>query len=526
MRLSFSSSLLASLGTGAFAATVSQTLTIGNAVLSPDGYARDGVTVNGQFPGPLVSANVGDDFEITVVDALHDDDLAQVTTVHWHGFSQMGTAEMDGVDTVTQCPITPGNQFTYKFPVKDQAGTYWYHSHYKTQYCDGLRGPLVIYDPNDPQKSLYDVDDESTVWTLSDWYHFPSPQAPIIVFFNSTLINGKGRYIDAFGENLTNELAVVNVVAGTRYRIRLVSMSCDPNFIFSIDNHQMTIIEVEGTNVQPLVVDQIQILAAQRYSFVLNANQPVDNYWIRAFPESASPNTLAQTFDHGLNQAILRYKGALATDPTTTNSSTLPLVETDLHPLTPLPVPGKHTAGGADKTLTLNIEFNDTTGFYVNNVQYMGPSVPVLLQILSGNKTAQQLMPAGSIYGLDPNTTVDLVIPGGSRGGPHPMHLHGHHFWVIRSANNATYNFDNPIYRDTVNIGNSSTDEVTVRFVTDNPGPWFFHCHIDWHLNTGLGVVMAESVSEVAAANPNIPSSWDALCPAYNDYVASHPNSL
>ena len=31
----------------------------------------------------------------------------------------MGTAEMDGVDTVTQCPIIPGNQFTYKFPVKD-----------------------------------------------------------------------------------------------------------------------------------------------------------------------------------------------------------------------------------------------------------------------------------------------------------------------------------------------------------------------------------------------------------------------
>ena len=69
---------------------------------------------------------------------------------------------------------------------------------------------------------------ESTIITLSDWYHFASPQAPIIVFFNSTLINGRGRYIDAFGENLTNELAVVNVKKGTRYRMRLVSMSCDP----------------------------------------------------------------------------------------------------------------------------------------------------------------------------------------------------------------------------------------------------------------------------------------------------------
>lgn len=50
-------------------------------------------------------------------------------------------------------------------------GTFWYHSHLSTQYCDGLRGPFVVYDPNDPHASLYDVDDESTVITLADWYH-------------------------------------------------------------------------------------------------------------------------------------------------------------------------------------------------------------------------------------------------------------------------------------------------------------------------------------------------------------------
>lgn len=55
-----------------------------------------------------------------------------------------------------------------------------------------------------------------------------------------------------------------------RYRFRLISISCDPNWVFSIDNHMMTIIEVEGTNVQPLDVDQIQIFAGQRYSFVVS----------------------------------------------------------------------------------------------------------------------------------------------------------------------------------------------------------------------------------------------------------------
>ena len=38
-------------------------------------------------------------------------------------------------------------------------GTYWYHSHISTQYCDGLRGAFIVYDPNDPNADLYDVDD-------------------------------------------------------------------------------------------------------------------------------------------------------------------------------------------------------------------------------------------------------------------------------------------------------------------------------------------------------------------------------
>ena len=72
---------------------------------------------------------------------------------------------------MNQCPISAGNSFLYNFDVPDQAGTYWYHSHLSTQYCDGLRGAMVVYDPDDPYADLYDVDDESTVITLVDWYH-------------------------------------------------------------------------------------------------------------------------------------------------------------------------------------------------------------------------------------------------------------------------------------------------------------------------------------------------------------------
>jgi len=78
---------------------------------------------------------------------------------HWHGIQQHQSNWADGVVFVTQCPIPPNASFLYKFSVPDQAGTFWYHSHLSTQYCDGLRGPLVVYDPHDPLIHMYDVDD-------------------------------------------------------------------------------------------------------------------------------------------------------------------------------------------------------------------------------------------------------------------------------------------------------------------------------------------------------------------------------
>ena len=80
---------------------------------------------------------------------------------HWHGLFQKNTNWADGAAFVNQCPISAGNSFLYDFTATGQAGTFWYHSHLSTQYCDGLRGALVVYDPNDPHASLYDVDDVS-----------------------------------------------------------------------------------------------------------------------------------------------------------------------------------------------------------------------------------------------------------------------------------------------------------------------------------------------------------------------------
>nr|WEX25378.1 laccase [Coriolopsis gallica] len=482
-------------------------LAISNGAVSPDGFSRQAILVNDVFPSPLITGNKGDRFQLNVIDNMTNHTMLKSTSIHWHGFFQHGTNWADGPAFVNQCPISTGHAFLYDFQVPDQAGTFWYHSHLSTQYCDGLRGPIVVYDPQDPHKSLYDVDDDSTVITLADWYHLAARVGPAIPTADATLINGLGRSINT----LNADLAVITVTKGKRYRFRLVSLSCDPNHTFSIDGHSLTVIEADSVNLKPHTVDSIQIFAAQRYSFVLNADQDVDNYWIRALPNSGNRN-----FDGGVNSAILRYDGAAPVEPTTSQApSTNPLVESALTTLEGTAAPGSPTPGGVD--LALNMAFGFAGGrFSINGASFTPPTVPVLLQILSGAQSAQDLLPTGSVYSLPANADIEISLPAttAAPGFPHPFHLHGHAFAVVRSAGSSTYNYENPVYRDVVSTG-SPGDNVTIRFRTDNPGPWFLHCHIDIHLEAGFAVVMAEDIPDVAATNP-VPQAWSDLCPTYD----------
>ncbi|KAJ7434929.1 laccase 1 [Mycena galericulata] len=392
----------------------------------------------------------GQTFRLNVVDGLTDTSMPRASSIHWHGIFQDNTNYADGYESLL-CPIVPGNSFLYQFSTPTQAGTFLYHSHFALQFCEGLRGSLsMIQDPNDPFAHLY----EDTVITLQDWNHFTTNNLLAIPNFSSILINGLGRFL---GGPLS-PLAVVSVKHGLRYRFRLVSLSCDPNFIFKIDGHNMTLIEADGINHDPVTVDSLQLFAGQRYSFVLNAFEKViyyhvvrytfmkhcvkvDNYWIRATPDYVNTG-----FANNTNSAILRWFicvniGAPNTNPTTANrNSTNLLAETDLHPLVPSPVPGVHHVGGADVSINLEI------GSFIH------PTSPALLQILSHAQPAQDLLPTGSYYALPPNKVIEISIP-------HPFHLHGHAFHVVRSAGFSTYNWNNPVIRDTVSTGSAAAGD-------------------------------------------------------------------
>ncbi|KAI0321789.1 laccase 6 [Amylostereum chailletii] len=499
----------------AWAVTQNFTLDIAANTIAPDGFERSAITVNGIFPGTLITANKGDDMVITLNNNLADPSMRRSTSIHWHGLFQPRTSGMDGPAFVNQCPIAPNATFLYNYTLDGQTGNFWYHSHLSTQYCDGLRGAFAIYDPDDPLQDLYDVDDVTTIITLADWYHDQAPDAQKVFFESgvvpipdSGLINGVGRYVG--GPEVP--YAVINVEQGKRYRFRIFAISCRPFFTFSVDNHTFSVMELDGTEHDPVPVQNVDVYAAQRVSVILEANQTVDNYWIRAPPTGgAGGPTGNPNLNVNLTKAILRYKGAPEVEPTTVNVPGVKLNDADMHPIAQVG-PGNLGTGPPDVAITLNISQPNPPFFDINNVSYVSPTVPVLLQILSGAKDPADFFPSENLFVLPPNKLIEVSIPG---TGAHPFHLHGHTFDIVRVSNSNVTNLINPPRRDVVPINGGNT---TFRFFSGNPGAWFLHCHIDWHLEAGLAIVFGEAPEQNVVGDQAqiVPTAWSELCPDYD----------
>ncbi|KAF5382222.1 hypothetical protein D9615_004365 [Tricholomella constricta] len=490
------------------------TLDIANHDLAPDGFQRSTIVANGQYPGPAITAFKGQKLLVTVNNKLTDSSMRRSTTVSFDGiFQTTENAYNEGSAFVTTCPIAPGASYTYEVPLGGQTGTYWYHSELSVQYVDGLRGALIIYDPFDPHRNLYDVDDLSTLLQLGDWWQIPSVTlltgyegTGIVPVSDSGTVNGIGRYQGGPAV----PFAVTNVVSGKRYRLRIINQSARNVFTVSIDNHPLTIIEADGVSTVPHTVDIIEMLAGQRYSVVINANQPVANYWINApFVGGLPSRNLHQNAT--LSRSILRYKGAPIAEPTTpwtlgpVNGTVL--VEADLAPLVntvPPPV---------DITISLDLQVVAGKAIWnVNNISYLPPKVPTLNQVLAGASNSADFDPTENTFVLPAHKTIQIEFPPTEDDDAHPFHLHGSNFWLIKSMSSPNQNTVNPIRRDVAGVGGSGT---IVRFRTDNPGPWMFHCHIFWHKQAGLATVMLSSPADIRQ-NANPSAAWKELCPTYD----------
>ena len=249
----------------------------------PDAQRSVKYLVNGSYPGPTLRAMENDTFEITVVNNL----FSEATTIHWHGIHPFATPYMDGARGVTQGPIGPGENFTYRFAAWPP-GTHFYHSHMDAvQASRGVRGGIVVDRADDPVRERWPDYEDQLVWLADEWRD-PSaclklegavPGNDVCADMRHASFNGAyGNGSDAYPYPL------LPVKKDTCYRMRFVlAGSNTENLIVAIAGHNMTLVSLDGAyDVEPLAVSSFNMHLTERYDVMLCADQAPGNYVVNA----------------------------------------------------------------------------------------------------------------------------------------------------------------------------------------------------------------------------------------------------
>lgn len=529
------------------------TFIVSNQNSAPAGLAKEIYVVNGTSPGPLIEANLGDEIVVHVFNRLNTS-----TAIHWHGQYQRGTNNMDGTFGVTECGIPPGQSYTYNWTVQN-TGTYWWHAHDGMQYSDGLYGPLILHGPKDPS---YDSQGDRVI-IAADLYdnlassyltQYRSPQGPMGGMQGDEpvpdcgVVNGLG--VCAGGERDAIKTNLTDFEPGKQYRFRLINAGSLAMIRFELEGHTMTVIEADGTPVEPLTVSSVTVKAAQRYSVLIRMDQPAAAYRFRAdltkdmfmyekasliteqsatlfyqsIPTTTPPLNISMNSSVAANMSE-RAMIHLTSSTTTTNAETS----------------GKNmTNSSMDSSATMNdgmMSMNSSTSMddgmmsmENNTLEAMlkplfasNPPAPTKLQSLVIRKgmgsdmllnfyfNDSSWMPTkgeATLYAvLDNSTTLladeliltnenievlDLILINEDKD-EHPMHLHGFDPYILGSG---TGTFQPGQTLDlTQEFNNPMRRDVftlpgkgwtVIRVVLDNPGIWIFHCHIAWHMEVGF----------------------------------------
>ncbi|KEY64653.1 hypothetical protein S7711_02853 [Stachybotrys chartarum IBT 7711] len=499
-------------------------LSVENTTCAPDGYERYCQTFNGTVPGPTLFADWGDTLIIHVTNNLEHNG----TAIHWHGLRQLDSVEQDGVPGITQCPSAPGETQTYQFRVT-QYGSTWYHSHWSLQYAEGLFGGMILNGP-----ATADYDEDLGVLFLQDWGHDTAFQnwetaklgAPPVL--ETGLINGTNTW-DCSDD--TSEACIGGgekfqtiFEAGKKYLLRLVNVAIDGHFQFSIDGHSLTVIANDLVPIVPYETDSVQISIGQRYDVIVEANAESGDYWLRAGWNDACNTNANPTGMTG----IVRYNSSSSAEPTSSSNVTTATSCED-EPLASLVPHVQLNVSSSATTIDqeLGFTFDDYFKWTINaSSLYIDWAEPTLIQMLEGNTTYETEYNVVPVNQTTDDDWVVLVIQDTTGFTAHPIHLHGHDFWVVAQGNglfddtSSSVNFINPPRRDVATL--PSGGHLALAFKLDNPGAWLVHCHIAWHASQGLALEFVETPDTVVARTQDLTvTALNDQCDVWESYESS-----
>jgi FtsP/CotA-like multicopper oxidase with cupredoxin domain len=413
---------------------------------------------NGQLPGPLLRAQVGDRVIVHFKNSL-----PVATTIHWHGLRVAN--DMDGAPDVTQAPIEPGAEFRYEFVLKD-AGTYWYHPHVDSavQVGHGLYGPIIVEDPRDPKAFGDDL-----VLMLSDMSldedGQPLPDDNGGQFGN--LFGREGSTLLVNGKVLPH----LKVRTGKQQRWRIVNAARARYFNVRLPGHRFA--RLGGDN-------GLAARSEDVYALVVAPGERADAVFTPADPPGSRKVLQWVPFDRGYGSTFNRPREDL-----------LAIDTVDAPPVIPAPIPAElraiepiDVAGATQKMLAFTIALDGrevVMGF--NGVSYAHVQA---IEARLGETQVWRIM----------NNT-DFA---------HPFHLHGYFFQVLDDSRV-------PEWKDTISVPSKSELSIAVKF-DERPGMWMYHCHILDHAEAGM-MGHLHVIDPNAPATGSVPSEHRVHAPAH-----------
>ncbi len=480
-------------------------LVIASVAFNVTGRLRTATAVNGSAPAPVLRLREGENVTINVTNRLREP-----SSIHWHGLRL--PADQDGVPGLSFRGIAPGETFTYRFPIV-QHGTYWYHSHSGMQEQTGLYGPLIL-EPRGHESFTYDRDH---VVMLSDW----TDQDPMQVLANlkqqSDYYNHRQRTLGTFVDDarahglkaavdeslmwdrmrmdptdimdvggpaytyLVNGLPPTGnwtgvFKPGERLRLRFINASSMTTFDVRIPGLPLTIVAADGSEVEPVTVDEFRMGVAETYDVLVEIRDHAA-YTIFAQAQDRSGYARGTLAPHaGMNAVVPALDPAPLRSMADMAMSMPGMAGMDMSK-SRLGEPGTGLQDNGRRVLL----YTDLAAVHPD--PQMRPVDREIVLHLTGNMQrfiwgfdGRKFSDADPIY-VKLGERVRFVLINDTMM-EHPIHLHG---FLFSLENGRTGKL--PL-KHTVNV--KPAERLSFVFTADTPGHWAFHCHLMYHMEAGM----------------------------------------
>ena len=514
-------------------------LYVADTTVNFNGKPKRAIAVNGQIPMPTLTFTEGDTAEIHVHNQLKEE-----TSLHWHGLFVPN--RYDGVPNLTQMPIGPHSTFVYRFAIK-QNGTHWYHSHSGLQEQIGMYGALILNKKNEPPiptlpvvlsewADLNPKQIDRSLHNASDWFAIQKgstqsyAEALKMGHFKTKLTNEWKRmsamdvsdvYYDQFLINGKNQFIAANYKAGDKVRLRIANAGASTYFWLTYSGGKITVVANDGNEVVPVAVDRLIIAVSETYDVILTLPEN-KSYELLVTPEDRSkaaslwlgqghkvPATKLPKLNYfeGMKMMndMMDMKGNIVAMEGMKMQNQIMDMNTVMYPEISGAAQSKHQMGAAPK---MEMQAEKPKIVTLNYNMLRSPTSTVLPNAptrelkfdLTGNMNRY-------VWTMDNKTVSErdkILIKKGENLRVvlynnsmmrHPMHLHGHDFRLLGKQG------DNAPLKNVLDIMPMERD--TIEFAATESGDWFFHCHILYHMMSGMGGIFSY---ENAPPNPEIPN--------------------